>query len=185
MNFDRGDFDQARLLGLVRRDGVDDPTCLWACRWVWRFLSRSEAYCLCGFSRRDADRSPRSSAFPGFRRHWPEIVLCRGPSSMDANRTCNSSEEGGLPKYTANPSTASHLIRFHLKPRENSLSSASKTRFNSGGSSVPFRSLIRGVSDCGLVKFRGFAESPGYDDSSSSAINSRWHGGRRTGNKTP
>jgi hypothetical protein len=62
---------------------------------------------------------------------------------MDANGTCKSSEEGGLPKSTANPSTASHLIRFHLPPRENSLSSASKARFNSGGSSVPFRSLIR------------------------------------------
>lgn len=104
---------------------------------------------------------------------------------MDANGTCESSEEGGLPKNTANPSTARLLIRFHPTPRKNSLSSASKTRFNSGGSSVPFRSLIRGVSDCGLLKFRGFDESPGYDDSSSSAINSGWHGGRRTGNKTP
>lgn len=104
---------------------------------------------------------------------------------MDAKGACNSSEEGGLPNYTANPSTASHLIRFHLTPRENSLSSASKARFDSGGSSAPFWSLIRGVSDCGLVKFRGFAESPGYDDSSSSAINSRWHGGRRTGDKSP
>jgi hypothetical protein len=104
---------------------------------------------------------------------------------MDANGTCKSSEEGRLPKHTANPSTSRHLIRFHLTPRENSLSSASKARFNSGGSSVPFRSLIRGVSDCSLAKFRGFDESPDYGDSSSSAINSGWHGGRRTGNKTP
>jgi hypothetical protein len=104
---------------------------------------------------------------------------------MDANGTCKSSEEGGLPKNTANPSTASHLIRFHLTPRENSLSSASKTRFNSGGSSVPFQSLIRGVSDCGLVKFRGFDESRGYDNSSSSAVISVGMAGRRTGNKTP